>query len=56
MDAHIGAEYFSARGWAPQAEFRAQPGANSFLDLNYYQVLDRGVGNPTVNQGGEGVR
>jgi LPS-assembly protein len=50
MDAHIGAEYFSARGWAPQAEFRAQPGANSFLDLNYYQVLDRGVGNPTVNQ------
>jgi LPS-assembly protein len=56
MDAHIGAEYFSARGWAPQAEFRAQPGANSFLDLNYYEVLDRGVGNPTVNQGGEEVR
>ena len=56
MDAHIGAEYFSARGWAPQAEFRAQPSANSFLDLNYYEVLDRGVGNPTVNQGGEEVR
>ena len=56
MDAHIGAEYFSARGWAPQAEFRAQPSSTSFLDLNYYEVLDRGVGNPTVNQGGEEVR
>src|SRR5580658_8639774 len=56
MDAHIGAEYFSARGWAPQAEFRAQPSSTSFLDLNYFAVLDRGVGNPPVNQGGEEAR
>jgi LPS-assembly protein len=56
MDAHIGAEYFSARGWAPQAEFRAQPTESSFVDLNYFEVLDRGTGNPPVNQGGEEVR
>jgi LPS-assembly protein len=56
MDAHIGAEYFSARGWAPQGEFRARPSDTSFVDLNYYGVLDRGTGNPTVNQGGEEVR
>ena len=56
MDAHIGAEYFSARGWAPQGEFRAQPTDSSFVDLNYYGVLDRGTGKPPVNQGGEEVR
>jgi LPS-assembly protein len=56
MDAHIGAEYFSARGWAPQGEFRAQPSDTSFVDLNFFSVLDRGTGNPPVNQGGEEVR
>jgi LPS-assembly protein len=56
MDAHIGAEYFSLRGWAPQGEFRARPSDTSFLDLNFFSVLDRGTGNPPVNQGGEEVR
>jgi LPS-assembly protein len=56
MDAHIGAEYFSARGWAPQGEFRARPSATSFVDLNFFSVLDRGTGNPSVNQGGEEIR
>jgi LPS-assembly protein len=56
MDAHIGAEYFSARGWAPQGEFRAQPSQSSFVDLSYFEVLDRGTGHPPVNQGGEEVR
>jgi LPS-assembly protein len=56
MDAHIGAEYFSARGWAPQGEFRAQPSDTSFVDLNFFSVLDRGTGNPPVNQGGEEAR
>jgi len=56
MDAHIGAEYFSKRGWAPQGEFRARPSDDSFVDLTYFGVLDRGIGNPPVNQGGEEVR
>ena len=56
MDAHIGVEYFSARGWAPQGEFRARPSDTSFVDLNYYGVLDRGTGHPPVDQGGEEVR
>ncbi|HTA23946.1 MAG TPA: LPS assembly protein LptD [Terriglobales bacterium] len=55
MDAHIGAEYFSKRGWAPQGEFRARPSDNSFVDLNYFSVLDRGIGDPHVDQGGEEV-
>lgn len=56
MDAHIGADYFSKRGWAPQGEFRARPRDTSFVDLNFFSVLDRGIGNPHVNQGGEEVR
>jgi LPS-assembly protein len=56
MDAHIGAEYFSKRGWSPQGEFRARPSDKSYVDVNYFSVLDRGYGNPRVNQGGEEVR
>lgn len=56
MDAHIGADYYSKRGWAPMGEFRARPSEKSFLDLNYFSVLDRGIGSPVMNQGGEEVR
>jgi len=44
-DAHLVRNIFLPRGWAPQGEFRAQPGQNSFVDINYFGVLDRGVGN-----------
>jgi len=56
MDVHIGAEYFSKRGWAPQGEFRARPSDKSFVDLTYFSVLDRGCCVPHVDQGGEEVR
>jgi LPS-assembly protein len=63
MDLLAGAEYFSKRGWAPDAEFRARPTDNSFADLTYYSVLDRGLEevNPdgtkmSVDQGGTEVR
>ncbi|HET7439910.1 MAG TPA: LPS assembly protein LptD [Terriglobales bacterium] len=56
MDATVGAEYFSKRGWAQHGEFRARPSDRSFVDLNYQGVLDRGIGFPPVNQGGENVR
>jgi LPS-assembly protein len=54
MDAHVGAEYFSKIGWAPQGEFRARPSDTSFVDLNVFSVLDR---RPSAeNQGGEDIR
>lgn len=62
MDLLAGAEYFSKRGWAPNAEFRARPTDNSFFDLAYYSVFDRGFnqeinGTPShVDQGGTEVR
>jgi LPS-assembly protein len=54
MDALLGAEYFSKRGWAPQGEFRAQPSDTSFVDLNFFSVLDRLQG--ADYQGGADVR
>jgi LPS-assembly protein len=56
MDLTAGAEYYTRRGWAPQIEFRARPGENSYADLNYFGVFDRGVGTPPVDQGGHEVK
>ncbi len=56
MDATLGAEYFSKRGWSQRGEFRARPGENSYVDLNYFGVIDRGIGTPPLKEGGENVR
>lgn len=70
MDATLGGEYFSRRGWSLRETFRAKPSDNSYLNFNYFQVLDRGIvqnvpvpGDPTgqtvrqkVNQGGEDIK
>jgi LPS-assembly protein len=56
MDATIGAEYFSSRGWSQRGSFRARPTDNSYFNVNYFGVLDRGIGSPKVDQGGEEVR
>jgi LPS-assembly protein len=54
LDLLAGAEYFSRRGWAPQAELRARPTENSFADLTYFSVFDRGING--VDQSGQTVR
>jgi LPS-assembly protein len=56
MDATLGAEYFSMRGWSQRGEFRAQPSETSYVDLNYFGVIDRGIGSPPLKEGGENVR
>jgi LPS-assembly protein len=56
MDLEGGLQYYSLRGWAPRAEFRARPTENSFIDLNYSAVFDRGFGPQNMNQGGQEVR
>ena len=53
LDAHIGTEYYSKRGWAPMGEFRAWWKETAFADLTYFQVIDRGFGSPPQNQGGQ---
>jgi LPS-assembly protein len=43
MDANVGAEYFSKRGWSQRGEFRARPSETSYIDLNFFGVVDRGI-------------
>jgi LPS-assembly protein len=52
-DATMGAEYFSKRGWFERGEFRARPSETSYLYFNYQGMVDRGIGSPPQNQGGE---
>ncbi len=56
MDATVGAEYFSLRGWSQRGEFRAMPTEKSYVDLNYFGVVDRGIGTPPLKEGGENAR
>ena len=43
MDGTIGAEYLSKRGWMQRGEYRARPSDTSYVDLNYFGVVDRGI-------------
>ena len=56
MDATLGGEYYSKRGWAQRAEYRARPSDTSYVDFNYVGVVDRGIGTPRQDQGGEDAR
>jgi LPS-assembly protein len=56
MDATVGAEYLSLRGWEQRGEFRAMPTEHSYVDLFYFGVIDRGIGTPPLKEGGENVR
>jgi len=56
MDATVGAEYFSLRGWSQRGEFRVMPTEHSYADLYYFGVIDRGIGYPPLKEGGENVR
>jgi LPS-assembly protein len=56
MDATLGAEYFSLRGWSQRGEFRARPSDTSYIDLNFFGVIDRGIGTPPLREGGQEAR
>jgi LPS-assembly protein len=56
LDATIGADYFSKRGWSQRGEFRARPSDTSYVDLNYFGVIDRGIGSPPLKEGGQEAR
>jgi LPS-assembly protein len=56
MDATVGAEYYSMRGWSQRGQFRARPSDTSYVGLTYFGVIDRGIGFPPQKQGGEEAR
>jgi len=55
-DATVGAEYFSLRGWSQRGEFRMRPSDASYVDLNFFGVVDRGIGTPPLKEGGQEAR
>jgi LPS-assembly protein len=56
MDVTVGGEYMSLRGGSERGEFRLRPSDTSYVDLNYFGVIDRGIGTPPIKEGGENVR
>src|SRR5487761_982777 len=55
MDATLGGEYLSRRGWSQTAGIRMKPWANATLTANYFGVIDRGIAVPggiVTKQGG----
>jgi LPS-assembly protein len=55
MDAEVGAEWYSRRGWGQTVDVRSRPTANSRLTYNYFSVQDRGLPGPAgsgPSQGG----
>src|SRR6202167_5343076 len=56
MDALVGADYYSKRGWFERGEFRWRPSDTSYVFFNYVGMVDRGIGTPPQNQGGEDAR
>jgi LPS-assembly protein len=58
-DLTLGAEYLSRRGWSQTTEFRARPWVGTRLDVNFFNVVDRGLPGPggvRVPQGGHTTR
>ncbi len=60
MDATMGGQYFSKRGWSQRGEFRARPTDDSYVDLAVFSVLDRGISQgvnvPPLKEGGQEAR
>ncbi|MGA7573901.1 MAG: LPS assembly protein LptD [Terriglobales bacterium] len=56
MDATMGAEYYSKRGWFERGNFRARPSDSAYLFFTYEGMVDRGIGSPRQDQGGEDAR
>lgn len=56
MDAQIGGEYLSARGFSQHANYRAVFNSQTSLRISYYGVEDRGFGPDKVDQGGHSAR
>ncbi|MGH9493320.1 MAG: LPS-assembly protein LptD, partial [Terriglobales bacterium] len=53
-DATFGAEWWSRRGWAQRAEFRARPSDTSYINFTFFGVVDRtGFGPLHIDQGGQ---
>jgi LPS-assembly protein len=55
MDAMIGTEYFSRRGFLNRGDFRSRPSETAYAFFSYVGIKDRGIGYPPEKEGGEDV-
>jgi LPS-assembly protein len=55
MDATVGGDYYSLRGWSQKGELRMRPWEGARLEASYFGVIDRGLAQenaPPLKQGG----
>jgi LPS-assembly protein len=55
MDATLGTEYFSKRGWSPTGELRYRGGGEDFAQASFVALFDRGLAPNYINQGGQDI-
>jgi LPS-assembly protein len=53
MDAVIGTEYFSKRGWAPNGDFRYKGPGLDHVTMRWNALIDRGIEEPVTNAQGQ---
>ena len=53
MDAVVGSEYYSRRGWAPNGDFRYKGPGLDHLTARWNALLDRGIVEPVTNAQGQ---
>jgi LPS-assembly protein len=55
MDATIGTQYFSLRGWSPSGDFRYRGRGEDFVNARFTALWDRGLAPDYLNQGGQDI-
>ena len=55
MDATLGAQYFSKRGWSPSGDFRYRGRGEDFVNARFTALWDRGLAPDYLNQGGQDI-
>jgi LPS-assembly protein len=55
MDATVGVQYFSKRGWSPSGDFRYRGRGEDFATARFTALFDRGLAPTYINQGGQDI-
>ena len=55
MDATLGAQYFSKRGWSPSGDFRYRGRGEDFVNARFTALWDRGLAPDYLDQGGQDI-
>jgi LPS-assembly protein len=55
MDATLGTQYFSKRGWSPSGELRYRGRGEDFAGASFVALFDRGLAPTYINQGGQDI-